>query len=201
MTSQSGSSPLARGLPVKCGASHWGSGIIPARAGFTSTPPPSSSTARDHPRSRGVYAMEKGEITAEEGSSPLARGLRTAIRVATVINRIIPARAGFTTHPGQLPLRPEDHPRSRGVYEYVDAISEPTTGSSPLARGLQFCDALINRIARIIPARAGFTPGWPSHRNSSEDHPRSRGVYGRAFRRIGRWRGSSPLARGLHQCD
>ena len=35
VTSQSGSSPLARGLPVKCGASHWGSGIIPARAGFT----------------------------------------------------------------------------------------------------------------------------------------------------------------------
>ena len=49
----------------------------------------------------------------------------------------------------------------------------------------------------IIPARAGFTPDWPSHRNSSEDHPRSRGVYDRRICRRVRGRGSSPLARGL----
>ena len=50
--------------------------IIPARAGFTQVGTSPYYGRTDHPRSRGVYAMEKGEITAEEGSSPLARGLR-----------------------------------------------------------------------------------------------------------------------------
>ena len=50
--------------------------IIPARAGFTAQLTRERCHWGDHPRSRGVYAMEKGEITAEEGSSPLARGLR-----------------------------------------------------------------------------------------------------------------------------
>ena len=40
--------------------------------------------------------MEKGEITAEEGSSPLARGLLSWINDTLIPGRIIPARAGFT---------------------------------------------------------------------------------------------------------
>ena len=51
-----GSSPLARGLPVQCGASTRSPGIIPARAGFTASGAPTASHGGDHPRSRGVYA-------------------------------------------------------------------------------------------------------------------------------------------------
>ena len=53
---------------------------------------------------------------ARQGSSPLARGLRTLMPVRAARVWIIPARAGFTIiHPlGR--FIPEDHPRSRGVY-------------------------------------------------------------------------------------
>ena len=50
-----GSSPLARGLPCSCRARAVSEGIIPARAGFTSTMSPPMRASRDHPRSRGVY--------------------------------------------------------------------------------------------------------------------------------------------------
>ena len=50
-----GSSPLARGLPL-CSSQHsCATGIIPARAGFTTGVSPSPTTRWDHPRSRGVY--------------------------------------------------------------------------------------------------------------------------------------------------
>ena len=52
---QSGSSPLARGLHADGTGGPGGRGIIPARAGFTSTSTPVSHAPTDHPRSRGVY--------------------------------------------------------------------------------------------------------------------------------------------------
>ena len=70
-------------------------------------------------------------------------------------------------------------------------------GSSPLARGLRGRLVLVGAVAGIIPARAGFTAASPRIRISRQDHPRSRGVYGRSElgNRVGG--GSSPLARGL----
>ena len=57
----SGSSPLARGLPLLGWRGLSSRGIIPARAGFT----PKNSEVRvnvtDHPRSRGVYTCESLE--------------------------------------------------------------------------------------------------------------------------------------------
>ena len=50
---------------------------------------------------------------------------------------------------------------------------------------------------RIIPARAGFTPPCDPDIPSSEDHPRSRGVYSPSRRFSVSITGSSPLARGL----
>ena len=92
-----GSSPLARGL--RGGgvdrAAH--RRIIPARAGFTPSPPSSATSSawiiparagftargrrpggrrRDHPRSRGVYGACGRPLSPGQGSSPLARGLR-----------------------------------------------------------------------------------------------------------------------------
>ena len=51
----------------------------------------------------------------------------------------------------------------------------------------------------IIPARAGFTPGSTSVSSRLTDHPRSRGVYVNLTRLEVFCKGSSPLARGLHQ--
>ena len=72
-----GSSPLARGLPDGSNAAAYPTGIIPARAGFTSRFIPSMALRRDHPRSRGVYREERHGRPGHP--------------------RIIPARAGFTS--------------------------------------------------------------------------------------------------------
>ena len=51
--------------------------------------------------------------------------------------------------------------------------------------------------ARIIPARAGFTPIESHASLVIADHPRSRGVYASQVWPNGAVGGSSPLARGL----
>ena len=57
------------------------------------------------------------------------------------------------------------------------------------------------RRRRIIPARAGFTPGRFVTTEESSDHPRSRGVYLTCGRETTTNQGSSPLARGLPADD
>ena len=72
---------------------------------------------------------------------------------------------------------PTDHPRSRGVYLDMGSDYVTRDGSSPLARGLPGAAPRAAAVARIIPARAGFTPASTSSRRPRKDHPRSRGVY------------------------
>ena len=135
-SARGGSSPLARGLHRQHLGDERLGGIIPARAGFTPTAHQADGAGRDHPRSRGVYVEVINLTEREDGSSPLARGLRLR-QVLARRNRgssplarglpaavcgdhawhgIIPARAGFTgtSTPSQSPR--QDHPRSRGVY-------------------------------------------------------------------------------------
>ena len=176
-----GSSPLARGLlgvPYVWGGS---SRIIPARAGFTSPFSFMAASAMDHPRSRGVYAADYGTVDKPEGSSPLARGLLQC-RIPDKRRRwIIPARAGFTRRVSHLDRSDADHPRSRGVYRWLQRRQRIWMGSSPLARGLPTTSGPGVRRHRIIPARAGFTVTFLSLPLDDD--------------------GSSPLARGLHHLN
>ena len=152
-----GSSPLARGLRDRPNHGGHPPRIIPARAGFTQNPRWTSSSRRDHPRSRGVYSDNMpdgvdirdhprsrgvygwadggGPVTV--GSSPLARGLRVSGPPRWPSSGIIPARAGFTCGRRRRRRRRRDHPRSRGVYGFVRDRRRHGR--------------------RIIPARAGFT--------------------------------------------
>ena len=132
-----GSSPLARGLPVDEGLGGGGGGIIPARAGFTTRRSCQPDTHGDHPRSRGVYEAVTKLAASQGGSSPLARGLPRRRQAKNTDNGIIPARAGFTTGSFSTAWR--------------------ARGSSPLARGLLRPAAVRDCRRRIIPARAGFT--------------------------------------------
>ena len=153
---------------------------------------------RDHPRSRGVYRLSVSPGRGSTGSSPLARGLPSAVALPVWVWRIIPARAGFTAVGSPTRARPRDHPRSRGVYWMGRRWTWFASGSSPLARGL-LC--VSNQegggVQGIIPARAGFTIRSLSPRSDTRDHPRSRGVYAVDAPTIGGRDGSSPLARGL----
>ena len=172
-----GSSPLARGLPGRVGGGAARPRIIPARAGFTPSTRVTSPSGRDHPRSRGVYVACASHSSRRSGSSPLARGLQVDVGEEGLRPGIIPARAGFTPIRTAGPPITRDHPRSRGVYLRRAHSGAPDRGSSPLARGLLVvCQERVEG-RRIIPARAGFTPSWPSSGPSTPDHPRSRGVY------------------------
>ena len=213
-----GSSPLARGLRREAPNRNRHSRIIPARAGFTRSTPSSPTPALDHPRSRGVYQAQRTGSAPQAGSSPLARGLLVLTRVNRAQNsdhprsRGVYLRVGSGTGPppGSSPLARgllaggalvsmgcPDHPRSRGVYDGLRVALNSASGSSPLARGLRGSTTWSMRPARIIPARAGFTPTTCPTTWASSDHPRSRGVYD-VMTASGRpVAGSSPLARGL----
>ena len=111
-----GSSPLARGLQgfrIRIATQRR---IIPARAGFTTSPSMTSRRPRDHPRSRGVYGLNERARRGDGGSSPLARGLLEELVPLRREFGIIPARAGFTLGMAALRAINRDHPRSRGVY-------------------------------------------------------------------------------------
>ena len=75
-----------------------------------------STLTPDHPRSRGVYDTAGTADLDDEGSSPLARGLRVGVAVQESVVGIIPARAGFTVASRLTCRCSPDHPRSRGVY-------------------------------------------------------------------------------------
>ena len=96
MVVSGGSSPLARGLLDREMRRPEDQGIIPARAGFTSSAAGRGRAARDHPRSRGVYGAQDPQDRYGPGSSPLARGLPLTTIISTLMKGIIPARAGFT---------------------------------------------------------------------------------------------------------
>ena len=192
-----GSSPLARGLLVLPYDTRADERIIPARAGFTGPGARRRRRPADHPRSRGVYAHILVHSRVLAGSSPLARGLHSAVPrqddadgiiparagftyefcAASAPGRIIPARAGFTSPRGRPACRVRDHPRSRGVYSTSQAPTTSCRGSSPLARGLRGFSRTGEHSPRIIPARAGFTELRRDRRQCRRDHPRSRGVY------------------------
>ena len=197
----SGSSPLARGLRDLLHQDPAGPRIIPARAGFTSSRTRPDHGAPDHPRSRGVYMAPMTMVPQSAGSSPLARGLPTAAHGEERMERIIPARAGFTSSSKTASLLDRDHPRSRGVYASALAVAGTVGGSSPLARGLPSVIAAHARFPGIIPARAGFTPSTHWVEGTLRDHPRSRGVYWEALSPAQGFEGSSPLARGLPGLD
>ena len=192
-----GSSPLARGLPLAWLGDHPVAGIIPARAGFTTPPGQWSSGRTDHPRSRGVYRPSADAPTRTRGSSPLARGLPRGGLVLSESSRIIPARAGFTCATPSTVSTAGDHPRSRGVYPCPWDSASESSGSSPLARGLQKGFRWRVQVPGIIPARAGFTCSPARSQSRCRDHPRSRGVYTWLYMDEFHLLGSSPLARGL----
>ena len=144
--------------------------------------------------------MQATIIGLRSGSSPLARGLRCRRELGPRVRGIIPARAGFTSPRTPRRRTSRDHPRSRGVYMTAAGTSTGSAGSSPLARGLRPVAGHRRIHLRIIPARAGFTVCLELTKSRHRDHPRSRGVYVLRAEDGNAYPGSSPLARGLHQC-
>ena len=112
-----GSSPLARGTQ-RAGAVRLRVGrFIPARAGNTPCRAAGRGRPPVHPRSRGEHVPRSLLPARVHGSSPLARGTRSAGDAPRALSRFIPARAGNT--------------------QTGAGTRRRLSGSSPLARGTQ----------------------------------------------------------------
>ncbi len=170
--------------------------LIPARAGSTSSPAPTVSSTRAHPRSRGEHTCQAPSAPRYAGSSPLARGARPADVRSSMPARLIPARAGSTISRRLSSRIRRAHPRSRGEHgEWVEHFPR-WWGSSPLARGAQPPGSEPGDLPGLIPARAGSTTASRSRTSTAGAHPRSRGEHV-ILPVLGMVRdGSSPLARG-----
>ncbi len=179
MLTTKGSSPLTRGARSSLVSFFAGAGLIPAHAGSTPSRTNSSALFRAHPRSRGEHPRWGDIHWGTDGSSPLTRGARAAVRLDRQGRGLIPAHAGSTRclSPG-LSLE-RAHPRSRG---------EHAEGADVLAV-----------LDGLIPAHAGSTPPGTPAQAYRGAHPRSRGEH---LMDVGLdlkdW-GSSPLTRGARQ--
>ena len=192
-----GSSPHTRGLRPVASRREARGRIIPAHAGFTRTGPGRSRSRADHPRTRGVYYDACVQFLAVGGSSPHTRGLLQVHLHLAVLDRIIPAHAGFTARAADGHPADGDHPRTRGVYLSSSAVMRVPSGSSPHTRGLLPRVRRGGHGCRIIPAHAGFTGHAHHPPIMYEDHPRTRGVYHLWPRGGFVSGGSSPHTRGL----
>ena len=110
--------------------------------------------------------------------------------------RIIPARAGPTRASCTRSNVRQDHPRSCGANYVTDLEGLKDCGSSPLVRGQQVAISSLERLIRIIPARAGPTLIGCIGMGFMTDHPRSCGANAMTGYSNRVTIGSSPLVRG-----
>ena len=89
----------------------------------------------------------------------------------------------------------------RGEYSEGLEDGKETSGSPPLARGVQPLEISAKAKVRITPACAGSTLAILLLRYLSWDHPRLRGEYRQSHIHTAAYPGSPPLARGVPSSD
>ena len=149
-----------------------------------------------HPRACG----ENDELVDHDpgffGSSPRVRGKPPARLLLPGLPRLIPARAGKTSHVPAVRVTRSAHPRACGENDILAGDTRAATGSSPRVRGKQRKDDRGRAGHGLIPARAGKTTihSWRSLR--VEAHPRACGENPSLEEGEDRSHGSSPRVRG-----
>ena len=134
--SNKGSPPLARGVLDHCNERATLVRITPACAGSTSNGFMVSTAIQDHPRLRGEYMFIILIRLLNQGSPPLARGVRLNITF-------------YGNRKGSPPL-------ARGVRLNITFYGN-RKGSPPLARGVPAPRQTHGTPTRITPACAGST--------------------------------------------
>ena len=148
-----------------------------------------------HPRSCGENQGYVTSIREAQGSSPLMRGKRHAVRARSDPRGLIPAHAGKTygnghyvashrlipAHAGKTPghrgrSTPERaHPRSRKENGPLSPGVAVLVGSSQLMRGKLRFGSILPGDFGLIPAHAGKTCSQRCGCGRRRAHPRSRG--------------------------
>ena len=152
-----GSSPRVRGKQAVQALGGEPGGLIPARAGKTTSPTAASTSAWAHPRACGENSTASATSRCWSGSSPRVRGKRGDQGPPAGGGGLIPARAGKTSafRSASPPL--PAHPRACGENEWKNGGGQIRTGSSPRVRGKRRRSLLRSLLLRLIPARAGKT--------------------------------------------
>ena len=129
------------------------------------------------------------------------RNTRAVSSLGVAGHRFVPAYAGNTIAAWPARCNSPVNPRMRGEHVDILALGMLTVGSSPHARGTPNPASLDPQRGRFIPACAGNTRGWPARCWDQAVHPRMRGEHKSkmCIRIIST--GSSPHARGTHQCS
>ena len=191
-----GSSPRVRGkLPNPNRRRHL-HGLIPARAGKTSSRASSPPSVWAHPRACGENRAPSGARCRCRGSSPRVRGKRRPLRPGDVVARLIPARAGKTPISCPLIEAQRAHPRACGENATPANRSVDANGSSPRVRGKLGAHRHSPRRGRLIPARAGKTAAARCTRACGGAHPRACGENPGVNGTVTTYKGSSPRVRG-----
>ncbi len=134
--------------------------------------------------------------SAQDGSSPQARGThdRRNARVERV--GLIPAGAGNTASLCVPFNELGAHPRRRGEHVYDSNSGNWIVGSSPQARGTRGPSNCVSLLSGLIPAGAGNTGDAGVMVMGCGAHPRRRGEHFARNSPFAKDVGSSPQARG-----
>ena len=169
-----GSSPLTRGKPTVTVGRRVTAGLIPARAGKTSTETPQYPSWWAHPHSRGENRVFPSRNECTSGSSPLTRGKRQVLGRSRQVRQLIPAHAGKTLHNPAHRSASKAHPRSRGENFKDETRGVWGEGSSPLTRGKHVHERGRPDEGGLIPAHAGKTCPRIRRAWAAPAHPHSR---------------------------
>ena len=130
------------------------------------------------------------------GSSPRVRGKPSSGASESRAHRLIPARAGKTSHALAARGSRSAHPRACGENALAARTAVATSGSSPRVRGKHSGRPRRHPQRRLIPARAGKTGVPPIRPETNRAHPRACGENHQESARMRVERGSSPRVRG-----
>ena len=149
-----------------------------------------------HPRAGGENDTPTRLAAHVPGSSPRGRGKLSCLHRLSRRWGLIPARAGKTTPAASRSLSYQAHPRAGGENGNEGASVFAAPGSSPRGRGKRRGPTGFRRSRRLIPARAGKTPGLRRPHPGHRAHPRAGGENTIARHRSITSEGSSPRGRG-----
>ena len=193
---ENNSSPRGRGKQDQSPRTHPTPRLIPAWAEKTAAAPGPESQPRAHPRAGGENVAAASTWGGNAGSSPRGRGKRNQPRRAHPAGRLIPARAGKTSHGPDHRLASTAHPRAGGENDHENILTIPQKGSSPRGRGKRGGKVGLPIGARLIPARAGKTRSSGTGFPCGTAHPRAGGENSSITGLDDDRRGSSPRGRG-----
>ena len=191
-----GSSPCMRGTAKisVVGVEH--RRFIPAHAGNSECQGLCERSISVHPRTCGEQSVQGTAARSGVGSSPRMRGTAGTGSPPDHRQRFIPAHAGNSRPPTNLPKLPPVHPRACGEQSSLVAATSRAAGSSPRMRGTVPADVYVLLVERFIPAHAGNRARPHARPPGSAVHPRACGEQPRNVKVKRGICGSSPRMRG-----